>query len=366
MDNNITVTRMEDTRTFEALRNDWTTLLNDSGEKDIFLTWEWLFAWWKNFGQHPSNQLWLLTVRDEDRLIGIAPFMLNRKKKFLVSLRRLENIGNPECDVGGIISIEPEKTASAIFNYLTEHAHEWDVLELNELSASSLSTRYLLDVIGSSRNGLIQSSEPHFFIPINGTWDDYYAGLSKNLRHNLKRRKKRAEEMGDVIYNRFSGESLTWETFQTIFQISKKSNFPDLYDSDRNCSFHKDLYELMRDAGWLQIEILTIRDKPVAFQYGFVFDNRYEDWRGGIDKDYEILAPGKLLMMLSLERRFKSGIRESDFLRGIYSHKTDWLPSSREYVSIKAFNAGSFMARLAYYRMRYFLKNKSSTHARND
>jgi CelD/BcsL family acetyltransferase involved in cellulose biosynthesis len=348
MENSPIVTRIEDTQSFEALRNEWAELLFKSDEKDVFLTWEWLFAWWKNLGQGSDNRLWLLTVRDNNELIGIAPFMLNKKRKAFITLRRLENLGNPECDISGIISINPQKTVNAVLKYLAQHAREWDVLELNELRLSGEATQCLINELSESQFKFIQSVDNHYFIPITGQWEDYYNSLSKNLKHNLKRRRKRTEEMGSITYEIFSGGTLTWDIFQKMFQLNERGNFPDLYKPAASASFHKDLFEHMRDKGWLQIEMLSIAGKPAAFQYGFAFDGRYEDWRGGIDKEYEILAPGKLLMMLSLEHRFKSGFRESDFLRGIYSYKLDWLPSPREFICLQVFNPRRFPSKIAY------------------
>ncbi|NJN79109.1 MAG: GNAT family N-acetyltransferase [Anaerolineales bacterium] len=66
-----------------------------------------------------------------------------------------------------------------------------------------------------------------------------------------------------------------------------------MYKSDQTQSFHKDLFSLMQNEEWIQIETLSINDRPIAFQYGFCFEGRYEDWRGGIDKEFETLAPGK-------------------------------------------------------------------------
>ena len=59
MNNQVRVTRIGTIEQFEHLREEWNMLLSQSAEKDIFLTWEWLFAWWKNIGQY-NNELWLL------------------------------------------------------------------------------------------------------------------------------------------------------------------------------------------------------------------------------------------------------------------------------------------------------------------
>ncbi len=352
MDSPTTVTRIKEIQQFEALRNEWSHILSQSESKDAFLTWEWMFSWWKNIGQH-NHQLWLLTVRDGERLIGIAPLMLNTRKKSFFRYRKLENIGNPDCDVSGIVSLEPEKTARVILTYLLDRGSEWDILEIRELPQDCQGTQLLLAAIRENNLRLVETNEKHFYIPLTGTWEQYYNRLSKNLKHNLKRRRRRAEEMGAIKVERYSGQNLRWEHFLRIFKLNEKSNFPDLYQSEQNQSFHKDLFNLMQAHDWIQIEILFINEKPVAFQYGFTYDGKYEDWRGGIDKEYEFIAPGKLLMMLTMEKRFESEFEESDFLRGNHAYKTDWNPLKRDFLGIQVFNKKSLKARLAFAWIEY-------------
>lgn len=352
MNNQITVTRVETIEQFESLREEWNTLLFQSLEKDIFLTWEWLFAWWKNIGKH-HNELWLLLIREGDTLIAIVPLMLSHKQVG-IKLRWLGNIGDPDCDIGGIITINSEKTIQALVKYVYEHKKDWDVFELMEINANNPLTKQFISSLQDLGFKLHQKHEKHYYIPLSGqTWEGYYNGLSKNMRHNLKRRVKRTAEMGNVTYKRYIGETLAWEQFQTMFALSEKSNFPDLYKTEQERNFHKDLFNLMQKQEWIQIEILYVDDRPLAFQYGFCFENRYEDWRGGIDKEFETLAPGKLLMMLSLEERFKRGLEESDFLRGVYSYKLDWNPESRDFITVQVYDHTDIKSWLAYWGVIY-------------
>lgn len=347
MDKDITITRIQDIQSFEALRADWNQLLQRTQERDIFLTWEWLFAWWKNIGQH-ENLLWLLLVKNKGKLVGIAPFMKNYKTKSFIKLTRLENIGNPDCDVSGLIATDIDATTNAIMEYLNKHSNEWDMLEIKELPKESKATTSLINAIKQAGHKSRKSTEEHYYIPLTEAWEQYYNKLSKNLKHNFKRRLRRAQELGKVTVNQYIGDSLTWEHFEKVFEINDKGNFTHLYKTDQIKSFHRDLFTFMRSLNWLQIEFLYINEKPIAFHYGFIYDERYEDWRGGIDKEYELIAPGKLLMMLSMEARFRMGLKENDFLRGKHSYKTDWLPSHRDFLSIQTFNKASVKSMLVY------------------
>ncbi len=283
--------------------------------------------------------------------------MRNIKTKAFLRLKKLENMGNPDCDVGGMIALNAESTATALTQYLKANSASWDLLELKELPLINHETHILISSIKAAGYKLRESVEKHFYIPCEENWEQYYSRLSKNLKRNFNRRMRRAGELGKVRYERYTGASLSWEHFETIFKVSEKSNFPNLYLSERQRSFHKDLFTFMQARNWIQIEALTIDGKPVAFQYGFIYDRRYEDWRGGIDKNYELIAPGKLLMMLSLEARFRAGFKEIDLLRGDHSYKTDWLPHTRDYVNLQAFNSQHIKPALAYYWLSYIKRN---------
>ncbi|MFC1864048.1 hypothetical protein ACFL1Z_08880, partial [Thermodesulfobacteriota bacterium] len=58
---------------FSKLRDEWDMLLGMSGTGNIFLTWEWLYHWWMVYGNRDDN-LFIITVRENGKLIGLAPF----------------------------------------------------------------------------------------------------------------------------------------------------------------------------------------------------------------------------------------------------------------------------------------------------
>src|SRR5690606_20891273 len=192
---NIRITRIETIQEFESLREQWNALLFQCPEKDVFLTWEWLFAWWKWLGQR-NHRLWILLFHEDETLIGIAPLMLSQRRIHRVTLNWLENLGNPECDVSTFISIDPEKTTKAFLNYLRENREEWDALEWKQVNMSHGGNQQFIALLDSSPYGMFRATLDHLYIPFKGDhWDAYYKRLSKNMRHNLKRRMKRLSEI---------------------------------------------------------------------------------------------------------------------------------------------------------------------------
>src|SRR5262245_4792887 len=76
---------------FERLKADWEELLRDSDSNRIFLTWEWLFTWWKHLSE--SRKLHIITVRSGRKLIAIAPLAVNPLRLTLSPFRSLEFLG---------------------------------------------------------------------------------------------------------------------------------------------------------------------------------------------------------------------------------------------------------------------------------
>ncbi|SNQ59942.1 hypothetical protein MNV_1440001 [Candidatus Methanoperedens nitroreducens] len=86
---------------FKSIRGIWNDLLAKGHDKNIFLTWEWLFEWWKHFSD--NKKLKILMVEDRDDTIGIMPLLCSTYRTFLFSYAVVENIGLNLSDYGGII-----------------------------------------------------------------------------------------------------------------------------------------------------------------------------------------------------------------------------------------------------------------------
>jgi Acetyltransferase (GNAT) domain len=69
---NVEVT--SDVDAFRALEDPWRALHAACPQATPFQTWEWLFTWWEFYG--PPGTLRLVTVRHDDRLVGVLPLMV--------------------------------------------------------------------------------------------------------------------------------------------------------------------------------------------------------------------------------------------------------------------------------------------------
>jgi CelD/BcsL family acetyltransferase involved in cellulose biosynthesis len=326
---------INDTDAFEGLKKSWDTLLQQNMIQDVFLSWEWLLAWWKTHQE--SRKLKLITVKLGNEVVGIAPLMLERRSRLGLKFKVLTNLGVPQCDIGGFLIREGDtQITSAICTYLINSLDEWDVMELAEFSENSPEIGVLKALFGNAKYSLHIKTNCHLYVPIQTSWDDYYRSLSRNLRNGIKRRIRRANEIGKLSFRRFTGREVTWQHFTTVFKISQHTRFPLVYQPQQEQAFQKELLNLMGRRGWIDIQFLFLDDQPLAFQQGFSFERRYECWRIGLDRhSHQSLAMGKILTMLCLQDSFEKGYAEIDFLRGEEDYKSEWQPHEKKYLEIR-------------------------------
>lgn len=348
MSETIKIELITKTEALEELRTDWGQLYSQCTPHDVFLTWEWLSAWWITY--QADKTLWLVTARDEsDSLIGIAPLMLVTQRENGIPLRILRSLGHPNSDVGGFLVRDGDaQTLEALCNFIVQRREDWDAVELSEFQSDLPATRAILENFQAAKLNVQTKTNLHYYLPIEGTWDGFFKRLSAKMRQNLKRRQRRAEEAGAVLHTHVKGREVTWDHFLTLFEINKTGNFPDLYRSEKDQQLHRAILERMRECGWLEIHIFSLNGEALAYQYGFEMDGRYEDWRRGFSQSYPQLSTGKMLMGITLEHQFKLGYHEVDFLRGAHEYKTDWKPVAREYIKINILPPQNIKAALAF------------------
>jgi len=332
---------------FESLRDNWKKLLPQNPIQDIFYTWEWLFAWWKHHGK--QRELWLITAWRSDELIGIAPLMLVERRKYGLRLRVLCNIGTPDADVGGfIVQNGDPQIYTAIGDYLLTRKRLWNVLELNEMRCDGPEIKHLIPLFENSGYVTQQKNDPHFYVPVQGKWEGYLNRLPSKFRRELRSKERRIEERSRLTLEHHIGKEVTWRDISTIFEVNEEAHFPHLYHSTEERAFQREIFELMREQGWLNIFLLYVDDQPVAYNYGFTYDNKFEDWRAGFNIQYSDHSIGKILYLMTIEDCFKRAYREIDFLCGDEHYKTRWQTLERAYTQLRFIPRNRLAPRIAY------------------
>jgi CelD/BcsL family acetyltransferase involved in cellulose biosynthesis len=344
----IQVVHIKDIKAFEALRDAWNLLLQKNPHRDAFLTWEWLFAWWKHYGK--PRELWLITAWIAEELVGIAPLMLEERRKYGLRLRALCNLGTPNVDIGGFIVRDGDQQIYAkICNYLIAQKAQWDILELNEFLLESSEAGHLISFFTKSGFIVTQKNNRHIYLPVQGDWQSYLNQLSRKLRVDIRKKKARLiKRQGELIFKHHTGGEVTWQDVSTIFEINEYGHYPYLYRSAEERAFQREIFDLMRDQGWLDVFLLYIDSQPVAYLYGFFYNHEFEYWRTGFNARYSDLSIGKILLLMGIEECFKRSYTKIDFLSGDESYKLRWQTQERIYTQLRFVATNRPLPMIAY------------------
>lgn len=355
----IIIKRLSNDQEFASIKAQWDRLLSASALQSAFLSWEWLYAWWKV--NSSGKQLWLVTAWRGDELAGVAPLMLEKRNGFL---KVLANLGTPQSDVSGFLHYpDDHNVVESLIENLAAGRNEWHILELNELEKSWLDRQGIADKFRMAGFTLTEDSNDHYYIQLENNWEKFSTKLARKFRYNLRRALRLAEEMGAVELRQFSGGRLTQEVLDSIVEINQHSNYPRLYNSQCEQALIRGLIENMASSRYrFTAYILSVDNKSVAYEYGFEHQGRFEDWRSGFDKRFPPqISVGKLLAMKVVQECISRSITEIDFLRGDEAYKLEWEPSARVFSRMRVFNNSipSFAARFWLQKLKPIIKGGS-------
>ncbi len=106
---------------FKQLQPVWNELLINSGSDNIHLRFEWLSEWLLYLGK--KNELCILKVTDQHKILGIVPLMVRTIKiRRVLPLRQVVFLGYPESDFADFIIVKNRHTIiKEIFKYINNN-----------------------------------------------------------------------------------------------------------------------------------------------------------------------------------------------------------------------------------------------------
>jgi len=119
-----------DSRRWLSLRPQWDAILDASAQPTLFLTFDYLWEWWRHFGVW--HELHMLVIRRDGEIVGIAPLMIEHITILGKSLRRMRLIGSlaRSARPGFLFGRNVTLCTSAMLAYFEHNASGWDVLSI--------------------------------------------------------------------------------------------------------------------------------------------------------------------------------------------------------------------------------------------
>jgi CelD/BcsL family acetyltransferase involved in cellulose biosynthesis len=294
------------------------TYLEDSQQNlcwaSVYVLPDWMEVWWQVFGS--EAELLVRTVREGEKIIGIAPLMVKNDRAYL--------IGDTDvCDYHDFI-ITPGREGEfypLILDDLKKNGIRH--LDLKHLRPDSTVLTSLID-LAEKRHYPVVSTQDDLSLEIDlpPFWDEYLAALGSKQRHEVRRKLRRLSEEGKVEY-RFIGDkaavSVTMERFFRMFTESRKDKAAFL--TEKMKSFFVLLAEAMARKGLLKLGTLVLNEQPLAEIMCFDYNRCIYLYNSGYDPNYTSLSAGLICKVLAIKAGIEQGYKRFDFLKGAETYK---------------------------------------------
>lgn len=319
---------IDNEKAFSELEKEWDHLLSKSDQNHFYLTHEFMFTWWKHLSSKAS--LRIVLVRDNGELIAIAPFMLTRGGFLKFPARKIEFIGSGWGYGGIILHRKKRECIEKIFSTL-EDIKNWDIalfsqmLNDPEISHDELPLAFPK---GRCAHNSFQIRIP--CIPLDSTWEEYLSERGQSFRRNIKNKEKKLNQFGKAEFLRitnFNGSDVTFSKtmgwLKTIADRSWKSKAGTAISSNKDVfGFYTELTEKMNEKGSMDLSVLFIDGKPIAYIYGALYDRVFYEIDIAYDEQYSKASPGVLLRNYILQELFKEDLKNFDFV-AYYEYKNE-------------------------------------------
>ena len=309
------------------LKNIWNELLSKSMADTIFLTWEWVTNWWKNYKKDKS--LFILIIKGNKEIVGIAPFY---KTTFpflhVFYIESLNFIGDTHYAeyLDFIIKKGKEKeTLLALFEYFKKE--NWDIINLKEIPETS-STLVYLPVFSNNLNfTFIKEKHTCGTTIFPNSFEDFLKILKPRFRTKIRSILRKWENNSRIKFYICNKSNLE-KNLKSLFKLHQKrwlkKGFEGSFNSPTNRKFFYDLSLSFLEKDWLRLYSLELDGKPIAYQFCFLYKNKLYLLQEGFEIDLKEIEPGNVLRTFVFKDAIKIGIKEYDFLGGLSRHKISW------------------------------------------
>ncbi len=330
---------------FARIASRWDEMVSISGNPSPFISHSWLSAWWDHFRE--DNRIYIFTVWTSDNLRGIIPLMRSRfsiQRIFKFDcLRSLTNPHSPEFDV--ICRTEDIKTViGTLKQHLNEHPEIWELLLLERIRAGSETPRILEEFFRSGATRInTKPWEGSYYIPIKGEFREYFAGLNKSFRKNIRNRNNKLAALGTPDF-RVLGEydPAAVETFYRLENTGwKRENRSSIALRPREVKFYQEIASRFARKGEFSLTFLSTGEEQLASIFGLVRGKIFYFLKLGVNyscPECDKLSPGQAILYRLIQYCFEKKLTGFDFCGPFTPYESQWTKSERRKQQVTIYN----------------------------
>lgn len=330
------ITELNQIEQLDDIREDWNRLQSVTPQATFFHSLDWLEAYWKHYGER--QRMKVLVARHGSEVTGIIPLVVRRERTKIGGLRFLTYPLDYWGSFYSPLAADPHAVLAEGLAYLKNCRRDWDLLELRWLGHDSADCERTGEAMVQAGYSPARCLLDHTaVIELPASWEDYLASRTSKWRNNFKRWQRKAEELGELTYLRYrpaggADGDPRWDLFDTCVEIAAASwqnNSPDGTTLSHGAiqGFLRDAHQAAAARGCVDLNLLYLNQKPVAFGYNYYYQQRLFGMRMGYDPAIKSCGAGNLLYSRMIQNACERGDRLFDLGPGSLDCKQQILTS---------------------------------------
>ena len=335
---------------------EWSRLLDEASEPEVFLSPEWIIAWMRHYGG--ECEAFLITARDESgELVGLAPFYRRRLGPGALRGPRVLAFLGDEGVGSEYLGLLARKAAEETFlSALTRNLDgEWSLADLRGLRENHHFTDQVIRMLGARAPDRIhRERHPCASIMLPRDYESYLASLATKFRTTVRYRSNKLIKNFKVRLLRTSRQEELeghLERFFVMHQVRwEAEGHPGSFYYLRKKAFYREVAEGFLRRGWLRFYHLEVDGVIRAAQFGFAFRGVLHSLQEAFDCRFRpqgVGGVGVVLRGMAIREGIVEGLESYDFLGGAEEFKTRWGTTSH-YVQHARIGAPGLTGGLAY------------------
>ncbi len=281
----------------------------------VFTLPAWLKVWWQNFGS--GAELYLRSVKQGNETLGIAPLQIRNGTASIIGSVNV-------CDYQDFIVCPGMETD--FFNAILDDLREKGIerLHLETIRPDSTIVTYLMPVAQERQYPVdYRQVDVSSDIDLPRSWDEYLGMLDGKQRHELKRKMRNLERIGEFTYRVIENKNAIPEAINTFLKLfpEYRNDKAEFMTADMQ-TFFRSLAEALSELGVIKFGVLEESGrKPVAMVMYFDYNNNIYLYNSAYDPDYRSKSVGIISKAKCIQDSIEKGKRKFDFLKGAEQYK---------------------------------------------
>ena len=303
----------------DALLPEWDALFGADAEATPFSCPGWARAWWAHWSE--GAQPWLVTVRDGNELIGLAPLVAARRGPFRV----LAELGRPPANYWSVLAAPGARAAvnGAVAGAISSRSGEWHALLLGGLPAES---PFEAALRAAGLRVRARRPTPYPGIELPDSFEAYLQELPRKRRKDLRRHMRRLDdgrlELRDVTEPAALRAAIDrWQEIRVRWWQSRDKAMDPEHASPRFRDFMRDLVAELVPQGRAQVWEFRRDDAVVGVEVNLMDERRFYSWMGAYEPEVAHLGLGKVAIGESIRASIEAGRSYYDLMVGDEDYK---------------------------------------------